>query len=116
MRYFRFFGGPSSAEAGILGRDHPVPGAVRILPPEVCAVLWRTGQTQPEPEPEDHGEVLREGDFGDGQVKIEDRLISASLRAYEGAEREQVLGLFHAFCVFPEDDFFLAMISSLEII
>ena len=31
---------------------------------------------------EDHGEVLREqGDVGDENVKIEDRLISASLRA-----------------------------------
>ena len=31
---------------------------------------------------EDHGEVLREqGDVGDEHVKIEDRLISASLRA-----------------------------------
>merc|ERR550514_1234957 len=52
---------------------------------------------------EDHGEVLREGDFGDEHVKIEDRLISASLWAYEGAEREQVVQLFTAFAIFPED-------------
>ena len=53
---------------------------------------------------EDHGEVLREkGDFGGEQVKIEDRLISASLRAYDGAEREQVVNLFIAFAIFPED-------------
>merc|ERR550514_2278876 len=52
---------------------------------------------------EDHGEVLREGEFGGAQVKIEDRLISASLRAYEGAEREQVVALFTLFALFPED-------------
>merc|ERR1719428_668115 len=52
---------------------------------------------------EDHGEVLREGDVGDENVKIEDRLISASLRAYDGAEREQVVALFAAFAIFPED-------------
>ena len=52
---------------------------------------------------EDHGEVLREGDFGGDRVKIEDRLITASLRAYEGAEREQVVSLFTAFAIFPED-------------
>ncbi len=50
--------------------------------------------------------MLREGaDFGGGgdNVKIEDRLITASLRAYEGAEREQVVALFDAFAIFPED-------------
>merc|ERR1719388_177490 len=52
---------------------------------------------------EDHGEVLRQGDFGDEQVRIEDRLITASLRAYDGAEREQVVALFNAFACFPED-------------
>ena len=53
---------------------------------------------------EDHGEVLREkGDVGDEHVKIEDRLISASLRAYDGAEREQIVGLFNSFAMFPED-------------
>merc|ERR1719408_740604 len=52
---------------------------------------------------EDHGEVLREGDTGDEHVKIEDRLISASLRAYDGAERELIVGLFNSFAMFPED-------------
>ena len=53
---------------------------------------------------EDHGEVLREkGDFGDEHVKIEDRLITASLRAYDGAEREEVVALFTSFAIFPED-------------
>ena len=52
---------------------------------------------------EDHGEVLREGDFGNEHVKIEDRLISASLRAYDGAERDQVVNLFNSFAIFPED-------------
>ena len=39
---------------------------------------------------EDHGEVLRQGAFGDEHVAIEDRLITNSLRGYIGAEREQV--------------------------
>ena len=52
---------------------------------------------------EDQGEVLRHGDFGDEHVKIEDRLITASLRAYDGAEREQVVALFNSFAIFPED-------------
>ena len=47
--------------------------------------------------------MLREGDFGDEHVKIEDRLISASLRAYDGAEREEVIALFTSFALFPED-------------
>ena len=62
--------------------------------------------------------MLREqGDFGEeaakvedsdgvgdrGRARIEDRLITASLRAYDGAEREEVVNLFHAFAVFPED-------------
>ena len=57
---------------------------------------------------EDHGEVLREkGDFGGDPENlhwsVEDRLITASLKAYEGHEREQVVGLFLSFAVFPED-------------
>ena len=48
--------------------------------------------------------MLREkGDFGDEHVKIEDRLITASLRAYDGAEREQVVNLFNLFAIFSED-------------
>ena len=47
--------------------------------------------------------MLREGGFGDEHVKIEDRLITASLRAYEGAEREEVVALFTSFAIFPED-------------
>ena len=53
--------------------------------------------------PKNINKVLREGDFGDEHVKIEDRLISASLRAYDGAEREQVVNLFTSFALFPED-------------
>ena len=33
----------------------------------------------------------------------QDRLISASLRAYDGAERDQVVNLFNSFAMFPED-------------
>ena len=33
---------------------------------------------------EDHGEVLREGEFGDENVALEDRLITSSLRGYKG--------------------------------
>ena len=48
--------------------------------------------------------MLREkGDFGGEHVKIEDRLITASLRAYDGAERDQVVNLFNLFAIFPED-------------
>ena len=62
-------------------------------------------QTQSKTNPvEDNSEVLREGGFGDGEhVKIEDRLISASLKAYDGAERDEVVNLFNLFAVFPED-------------
>ncbi len=44
-----------------------------------------------------------EGDFGDAHMKIEDRLISASLQAYDGAERDEVVALFNTFAIFPED-------------
>ena len=55
---------------------------------------------------EDHGEVLREGEFGDMNVKIEDRIITGSLKHFRGAseeERERVIGLFTKFGMFPED-------------
>ena len=39
--------------------------------------------------------------FPDENVRIEDRLITASLRAYDGAEREEVVELFHSFAIFP---------------
>ena len=39
----------------------------------------------------DHGEVLREGEFGDEHVALEDKLITSCLKGYVGAEREQVL-------------------------
>ena len=52
---------------------------------------------------EDHGEALRQGEFGDENVAIEDRLITASLRNYVGAERENVLKTFGLFAVMPED-------------
>ena len=52
---------------------------------------------------EDHGEVLREGEFGDSLVKIEDQIIGASLQQYQGPQRDGVLRLFHFFAVFPED-------------
>ena len=40
---------------------------------------------------EDHGEMLRKGEFGDEHVAIEDRLITASLRNYVSAERDNVM-------------------------
>merc|ERR1711995_75477 len=52
---------------------------------------------------EDHGEALREGEFGDEMVSVEDRLITSSLRGYVGAERRQVMALFELFACFPED-------------
>ena len=55
---------------------------------------------------EDHGEVLREGEFGDMNVKIEDRIITGSLRHYTGSseeERERVVQTFTKFAMFPED-------------
>ena len=36
-------------------------------------------------------------------MTIEDRLITASLQSYEGADKEQVEKLFHFMAVFPED-------------
>ena len=50
----------------------------------------------------DHGEVLREGEFGDELVSIEDRLIKASLNSYTGKDKRQVEDLFLKFAVFPE--------------
>ena len=38
---------------------------------------------------EDRGEALREGQFGDMHVKVEDRIITASLENYRGAESDQ---------------------------
>ena len=52
---------------------------------------------------EDHSEVLRQGVSGGKGLRIEDRLITASLRAYDGAEKEEVVALFTTFAVFPED-------------
>ena len=52
---------------------------------------------------EDHSQVLREGQFGDEHVQLEDSLIALSLKGYVGAEREQVVSLFRLFGIFPED-------------
>ena len=52
---------------------------------------------------EDHGEVLREGEFGDLHVSLEDRLVGQSLEYYQGAHRDGVLRLFSFFAAFPED-------------
>ena len=52
---------------------------------------------------EDHGEVLREGEYGDLRVKIEDTLIGLTLERYSGPQRDGVLRLFYFFAVFPED-------------
>jgi hypothetical protein len=52
---------------------------------------------------EDHGEVLREGEYGDMHVKVEDRIITNSLRQYQGHDRDGVLRLFNGFAIFPED-------------
>ena len=52
---------------------------------------------------EDHGEVLREGKFGDEHVAIEDRLITASLKNYVAAERDNVMKTFQIFAAMPED-------------
>ena len=52
---------------------------------------------------EDHGEVLREGEFGDLHVSLEDRLVGKSLEHYQGAYRDGVLKLFSFFAAFPED-------------
>ena len=47
-------------------------------------------------------QVLRQGQFGDEHVELEDRLIALSLKGYAGAEREQVVSLFRLFACFPE--------------
>ena len=52
---------------------------------------------------EDRGEAIREGEFGDEHVALEDRIITSSLASYAGAERESVVKLFHMFALFPED-------------
>ena len=52
---------------------------------------------------EDHGEVLREGEFGDLNVSLEDRLVGKSLEYYQGSHRDGVLRLFSFFAAFPED-------------
>ena len=52
---------------------------------------------------EDRGEAIREGEFGDEHVALEDRIITSSLASYSGAERESVIDLFHSFAMFPED-------------
>ncbi len=61
---------------------------------------------------EDHSEVLRHantkgklrsGDLGDEHVSTEDRIISLSLQHYSGEDKENVMRLFQAFSVFPED-------------
>ena len=52
---------------------------------------------------EDHGEVLREGEFGDLHVSLEDRLVGKSLGHYQGPHCDGVLRLFSFFAAFPED-------------
>ena len=52
---------------------------------------------------EDRGEALREGEYGDMHVKVEDRIITATLDNYKGGEAEQVKNLFLAMAIFPED-------------
>ena len=52
---------------------------------------------------EDHGEVLREGEFGDLYVSLEDRLVGRSLGHYQGPHCDGVLRLFSFFAAFPED-------------
>ncbi len=52
---------------------------------------------------EDNGEALRQGDFGDKHVLVEDRIISASLKSYQGHDQEQVEALLYHFAIFPED-------------
>ena len=50
---------------------------------------------------EDNREVLREGEFGDINVQIEDRLINASLSSIQSSEKAQIKALFQWFAVFP---------------
>ncbi len=52
---------------------------------------------------EDRGEALREGEFGDMHVRVEDRIITATLENYRGGESEQIRALFLSMAVFPED-------------
>lgn len=52
---------------------------------------------------EDRGEALREGEYGDMHVKVEDRIITATLENYSGGESEQIRTLFLAMAIFPED-------------
>ena len=52
---------------------------------------------------EDHGEVLREGEFGDLHVSLEDRLVGKTLEHYQGSHRDGVLRLFSFLAAFPED-------------
>ena len=54
---------------------------------------------------EDNREVLREGEFGDGNVQIEDRLINASLTSIQSSEKAQIKALFQWFAVFPVRNF-----------
>jgi len=44
-----------------------------------------------------------EGEHGDEMVSIEDRLITTSLSAYQGADKQQVFETFLLMAVFPED-------------
>lgn len=52
---------------------------------------------------EDRGEALREGEVGDMHVKVEDRIITATLENYRGGESELVRALFFSMAIFPED-------------
>ena len=52
---------------------------------------------------EDNCEVLREGDYGDLMVSLEDRLIHNSLKQFKGRDADKISGLFRFFAVFPED-------------
>ena len=52
---------------------------------------------------EDRGEALREGEYGDENVRIEDRIITATLQNYSGGESARVRDLFFAMAMLPED-------------
>ena len=52
---------------------------------------------------EDHGEALRESEFGDLNVSLEDRLVGKTLEHYQGSHRDGVLRLFSFLAAFPED-------------
>ena len=47
--------------------------------------------------------LRQKGDTGDEMVGIEDRLITTSLAAYQGADKEQLFETFLLLAVFPED-------------